>query len=38
MKITRSTVITGRAAPVLVAALPSAIREVLEGERLSLFS
>ncbi len=38
MKITRSTVITGLAVLVLVAALPSAIREALETGRIYLFS
>jgi hypothetical protein len=38
VKITRSTVITGLAVLVLVAALPSAIREALESGRIYLFS
>ncbi len=38
MKITRCTVITGLAALVLIAALPSAIREALESGRIYLFS
>jgi hypothetical protein len=38
MKLTRSTIITGAAALVLVAAIPSAIREALESGRIYLFS
>jgi hypothetical protein len=38
MKITRSTIITGLAVLVLVAALPSAIREAFESGRIYLFS
>jgi hypothetical protein len=38
MKITRSTVITGLAVVVLVAAIPSAIREAFESGRIYLFS
>jgi hypothetical protein len=38
MKITRSTIITGLAVLLLVAALPSAIREALETGRIYLFS
>jgi hypothetical protein len=38
MKLTRSTIITGLAVLVLVAAIPSAIREALESGRIYLFS
>ncbi len=38
MRLTRSTIITGLAALVLVAAIPSAIREALESGRIYLFS
>jgi hypothetical protein len=38
MKLTRSTIITGLAALVLVAAIPSAVREGLESGRIYLFS
>ncbi len=38
MKLTRSTIITGMAALVLLAAIPSAIREALETGRVYLFS
>jgi hypothetical protein len=38
MKVTRSTVITGLAVLVLVAAIPSAIREAIESGRIYLFS
>ena len=38
MKITRSTIITGLAVLILVAAIPSAIREALETGRIYLFS
>lgn len=38
MKLTRSTIITGLAVLVLVAAIPSAIREALEKGRIYLFS
>ncbi len=38
MKLTRSTIITGLAALVLLAAIPSAIREALESGRIYLFS
>jgi hypothetical protein len=38
VEITRSTVITGLAVLVLVAAIPSAIRETLESGRIYLFS
>jgi len=38
MKLTRSTVITGLAALVLAAAIPSAIREAIESGRIYLFS
>jgi hypothetical protein len=38
MRFTRSTIITGMAALVLLAAVPSAIREMLESGRIYLFS
>ena len=38
MKLTRSTIITGVAVLVLLAAIPSAIREALESGRIYLFS
>jgi len=38
MRLTRSTIITGVAVLVLVAAIPSAIREALESGRIYLFS
>ncbi len=38
MKLTRSTIITGLAVLVLVAAIPSAIREAFESGRIYLFS
>ena len=38
MKLTRSTVMTGVAVLVLLAAIPSAIREALESGRIYLFS
>jgi hypothetical protein len=38
MKITRSTIITGLAVLILVAAIPSAVRETLERGRIYLFS
>jgi hypothetical protein len=38
MKLTRSTIITGLAALVLVAAIPSAVRETFEKGRIYLFS
>jgi hypothetical protein len=38
MKLTRSTIITGAAVLVLLAAIPSAIREALESGRIYLFS
>ncbi len=38
MKLTRSTIITGLAVLVLVAAIPSAVRETLERGRIYLFS
>ncbi len=38
MRITRSTIITGVAAVVLLAAIPSAIQETLESGRIYLFS
>jgi hypothetical protein len=38
MKLTRSRIITGLAALVLVAAIPSAVRETLEKGRIHLFS
>ncbi len=38
MKLTRSTIITGLAVLVLVAAIPSAIREAIESGRIYLFS
>ena len=38
MRITRSTIMTGVAALVLLAAVPSAIREMLETGRIYLFS
>lgn len=38
MRLTRSTIITGLAALVLFAAIPSAIREALESGRIYLFS
>ena len=38
MKLTRSTIITGVAALVLLAAIPSAIRDTFESGRLYLFS
>jgi hypothetical protein len=37
MRITRSTIMTGVAALVLLAAVPSAIREMLETGRIYLF-
>jgi hypothetical protein len=38
MKLTRSTILTGLAVLVLVAAIPSAIREAIESGRIYLFS
>jgi hypothetical protein len=38
MRVTRSTIITGVAVLVLLAAIPSAIREALESGRIYLFS
>ncbi len=38
MRLTRSTIITGLAALVLLAAIPSAVREALESGRIYLFS
>jgi hypothetical protein len=38
VRLTRSTIITGVAVLVLVAAIPSAIREALESGRIYLFS
>jgi hypothetical protein len=38
MRLTRSTIITGVAAVVLLAAVPSAIRDTLESGRIYLFS
>jgi hypothetical protein len=38
MRLTRSTIITGLAVLVLVAAIPSAVREALESGRIYLFS
>jgi len=38
MRLTRSTIITGMAALVLLVAIPSAIREMLETGRIYLFS